>query len=87
MAAKSDRLNVKVDTDRMKVYSETTVRRTNTNAIGQIVEYVVNEGCRTPSGGRFTSRRMTVRVTGDDRTWVGQMKAGALDMVRLRPLS
>jgi hypothetical protein len=37
---------------------------------------------RTPTGGRFTARRLRVR-TANGKTWVGQMKNGT-DVVRLR---
>lgn len=38
---------------------------------------------KTPTGGRYLAKRMTIR-TKDGRRWVGQVKNGT-DVVRLRP--
>lgn len=81
--AKSARLTVRVDLDRMMVYPEKGRKRT---PIGVVTQYTRNEGARTPSGGKFTSLRLTVKITGDPTVWVGQFKAGEERIVKLRPM-
>lgn len=82
---KKERRTVRVNLDTFAVYPETG-HRNAANRIGTVVHYVVNEGARTPSKGKYTSRRLTVRLTGDDRKWVGQFKSGETETVILRPL-
>lgn len=83
--SKSDSRTVKVDLDTFAVYPETGYRK-SANRIGTVLEYVKNEGARTPSGGKFTSHRITVKLTGDSRRWVGQFKTGETQFVKIRPL-
>jgi hypothetical protein len=80
-----ERRTVRVDTDTFAVYPETGPRTYDTR-IGAIVELVTNDGARTPSGGKFTSRRLTVRFRDDSRRWVGQFKNDEKVLVILRPL-
>lgn len=82
----SESRRIKVDLDTLTVYPETG-NRVRANRIGIVQEYVTNEGARTPSGGKFTSRRITVKFTGDDRRWVGQFKADESTFVKVRPLT
>jgi hypothetical protein len=81
-----ERRTVRVDTETFAVYPETGPR-TYATRIGAVVQYVTNDGARTPSGGKFTSRRVTVRLWGDDRRWVGQFKNDEKVLVILRTLS
>lgn len=81
----SDSRTVKVDLATFDVYPQSG-NRTAGNRIGTILEYVENQGARTPSGGKFTSRRITVKLTGDERRWVGQFKADETSMIKIRPL-
>lgn len=81
-----ERRTVRVDTDTFAVYPETGPR-TYGNRIGAVVQYVTNDGARTPTGGKFTSRRVTVRLWGDERRWVGQFRNGEKTIVILRTLS
>lgn len=83
---KRERRTVRVNLDTLAVYP-TTGYRTATNRIGTVVHYVINEGARTPSKGKYTSRRLTVRLSGDSRAWVGQFKTGETETVILRPLN
>jgi len=80
-----ERQTVRVDTETFAVYPETGPRTYDTR-IGAIVELVTNDGARTPSGGKFTSRRLTVRFRDDSRRWVGQFKNDEKVLVILRPL-
>ena len=49
---------------------------------GTILEYV-EKPSQTPSGGKFTSRRFTLRAPGG-RKWYGQVKKDS-NVVTLRP--
>lgn len=80
--AKSARLTVRVDLDRMMVYPEKGAG--SRTPIGVVTTYTRNEGARTPSGGKFTSLRLTVKITGDPTVWVGQFRAGETRIVKLR---
>jgi hypothetical protein len=84
-----ERRTVRVDFDTLAVYPETGYRNSS-NRIGTVVEYVVNHGARIrtkrSTSGPFTSRRLTARLNGDDRKWVGQMKKDETEKVILRPL-
>jgi hypothetical protein len=84
-----ERRTVRVDFDTLAVYPETGYRNSS-NRIGTVVEYVVNYGARIrtkrSTSGPFTSRRLTARLNGDDRKWVGQMKKDETEKVILRPL-
>ena len=80
-----ERRTVRVDTDTFAVYPETGPR-TYSARIGAVVQYVTNDGARTPSGGKYISRRVTVRLWGDDRRWVGQFKNDEKTLIVLRPL-
>ena len=61
------RMMVRVDFFNMGVYD-------GNRRMGIVQSYTKNEGARTPTGGKFTSHRVTVKLTGDDRVWVGQFK-------------
>lgn len=50
---------------------------------GAVLLHYVEKPAVTPTGGRYTARRMTIR-TADGRKWVGTMKKGT-DSVKLRP--
>ncbi len=78
-----ERITVRVDIPTMAVYKGTNGPR---KRIGTVVRFVENEANRTPTGGRYTSRRLTVRLRGDDRDWVGQFKKDEHTVVILRPL-
>jgi len=78
-----ERMTVRVDLSTFAVFKGTNGPR---KRIGTVVRYVENGANRTPTGGRYTSRRLTVRLTGDDRDWVGQFKNGEYKVVILRPL-
>src|SRR3954462_6572438 len=88
-AGSKERRTVRVDFDTLAVYPETG-HRNSSNRIGTVVEYVVNHGARIrtkrSTSGPFTSRRLTARLNGDDRKWVGQMKKDETEKVILRPL-
>jgi hypothetical protein len=88
-AGSKERRTVRVDFDTLAVYPETGYRNSS-NRIGTVVEYVVNHGARIrtkrSTSGPFTSRRLTARLNGDDRKWVGQMKKDETEKVILRPL-
>jgi hypothetical protein len=88
-AGSKERRTVRVDFDTLAVYPETGYRNSS-NRIGTVVEYVVNHGARIrtkrSTSGPFTSRRLTARLNGDDRKWVGQMKKDEEEKVILRPL-
>jgi hypothetical protein len=88
-AGSKERRTVRVDLDTLAVYPETG-HRNSLNRIGTVVEYVVNHGARIrtkrSTSGPFTSRRLTARLNGDDRKWVGQMKKDETEKVILRPL-
>lgn len=81
----SDSRIVRVDLDTLTVYPESGYR-TVYNRIGVVQEFVTNEGARTPSGGKFISRRITVKLRDDDRRWVGQFKADETSRIKIRPL-
>jgi hypothetical protein len=84
-----ERRTVRVDLETLAVYPETGYRN-SFNRIGTVVEYVVNHGARIrtkrSTSGPFTSRRLTARLYGDDRKWVGQLKKDEKEKVILRPL-
>jgi hypothetical protein len=79
-----DRLIIRFDPRTHKIYRGDSKYRTAGTILrgATLVQYVENPGNRTPTGGKFTSRRMTITYLG--RRWVGQMKKGT-DVVRLRP--
>ena len=66
-------------TEDMRVYLAQNGPRVK---FGHLLEYVEAPG-KTPTGGRFTSRRVTVKRV-DGTTWVGQYKNGATTVI-LRP--
>lgn len=76
-----ERLTVRVNMETFAVYKGTNGPR---RRIGTVLRYVENEANRTPTGGRYTSRRLTVRIQGDPRDWVGQFKNGEKTVVILR---
>ena len=80
--AEKERRTVRVDMYTFAVYPEKGPR----NRIGMVLRYVENDGARTPTGGKFQARRLTVRLQGDDRDWVGQFKNGENKKIILRPL-
>ena len=73
---------VSIDLETMDVFSTTPTGRVSVNRFGRLLEYVERPN-RTPSGGRYISRRVTVRRS-DGTQWVGQFKNGA-ETVILRP--
>jgi len=77
-----ERKTVRVDLATFAVYQGTNGPR---KRIGTVLRYVENQANRTPTGGRYVSRRLTVRLTGDDRDWVGQFKKDETKVVILRP--
>ena len=77
-----ERREVRVELDNMGVYTPTGRRK-----IGWVLRHVKNEANRTPTGGRYTSRRITVRFKDDLRDWVGQFKKDEYKRVILHPLS
>ena len=84
-----ERRTVRVDVATMAVYPPAGE---GASRIGSILTYVERQGARTPTGGVFTSHRLTVRLRGDDRDWVGQISKEELNRkngrktVILRPL-
>lgn len=84
-----ERRTVRVDLDTMKVYANTRGRLGR--PAGYVTEYVENTGTRirTKRGvsSPFVSRRLTVRLVGDPRKWVGQFKKDEKTTVILRPLT
>lgn len=76
-----ERRTVRVDLNKFFVYTET-----GRKPIGIVTRYVENTGARTPSGGKYVSRRLTVRFPDDERQWVGQFKSGEHRFVILRPI-
>lgn len=83
MTKAKERRTVRVDLSTFSVYQGTDGPR---KRIGVVTEYVENTGARTPSKGKFTSRRLTARFSDDDRKWVGQFKNGEKTVIILRPL-
>lgn len=69
--SQSDRKTVRVDLNTLQVYPATGSGKYG--RIGIVTEYVTNDGSRTPSGGKFESHRITVKLIGDDTRWVGQI--------------
>ena len=82
-----ERRTVRVDISTMSVYAGKNGPR---RRIGVVTEYVENNGARirTKRGvsSPFVSRRLTARLTGDPRKWVGQFKKDEKTVVILRPL-
>lgn len=66
----------------MNVHTVTPTGRKSVRKFGVLLEYVERPNV-TPTGGRYISRRVTVR-RDDGTRWVGQFKNGA-DTVILRP--
>ena len=66
------------DGDAPRVYRPTKGRRVKAG----VVTHYIEAPAKTPSGGRWTRRAMTVR-TADGRKWYGTLKNGS-DIVRLR---
>ena len=69
------RRTVRVDLDTLTVYPSVGE---GGKRIGIVREYARNEGARIRTSKKtsspFTSHRLTVKLTGDDRMWVGQIK-------------
>ena len=80
-----ERRTVRVDLNTFAVYPETGPRKYE-DRVGNVVSYTTNDGARTPSGGKFVSRRLAVRFRDDSRRWVGQFKNDEKVLVILRPL-
>lgn len=78
-----ERRHVRVDLSTFAVYHGLNGPK---RRVGTITRYVVNEAGRTPTGGRFTAHRLTVKFTGEDSEWVGQLRKGETRKVILRPL-
>lgn len=81
--APEERLEVRFDPDKMAFWPADAKRKTSTNRLKVTVLHYREAPSITPTGGKFTSRRFTVR-TPDGKRWVGQTKNGT-DIVRLRP--
>jgi hypothetical protein len=79
----TDRLTVRFDPKTLGLWPETVRTRSRRNRLkkAHVVEYVENPAARTPSGGKYTSRRFTVIIEGV--RWYGTVKNGT-DIVRLR---
>lgn len=77
---RDDRLVVRFDQERMRVYRADLKYRKPLP--GATLLHYVETPATTPTGGRYTARRLTVR-TADGRKWVGTLKNGT-DVVRLR---
>ena len=77
---RKDRLVIRFDTENHKILKPSG-RRTPLH--GAVLLHYTETPAKTPSGGRYTARRLTVR-TADGKRWVGSMKNGT-DVVRLRP--
>ena len=62
------------------------------NRIGSVLRYTERQGARTPTGGKYTAHRLTVRLRGDVHEWVGQVSKVEMDrksthkVVNLRPM-
>ena len=88
---KKERRTVRVDLSTFGVYPDKDGG--NYRKIGTVIQYTENQGARTPSGGKYVARRLTVRLAEDDRKWVGQIsnanyaKSGRRKAVTLRPLN
>lgn len=78
-----NRMIVRFDPNTLSVYRGDAKRKTRNGILkgATVTNFVVREGARTPTGGTFTSRRMTIRYQGN--VWYGQMKNGT-DRVTLR---
>lgn len=77
------RLTVRFDPATLSVYrGDSKYRTAGTKLRGATVLRYVEEPARTPTGGRYTRRGITVR-TSDGRRWYGTLKAGT-DVVKLR---
>lgn len=85
-----DRRTVRVDLATFAVYPEGGGG--NVKRIGTVLRYTERQGARTPTGGVYTAHRLSVRLRGDDRDWVGQIsnaelaRKSARKTVNLRPL-
>lgn len=96
MVKKQNQTPVTETVDRLEVTitQDLEVRRNGHPVVGaQVVEYVKNEGARTPTGGKFTSERVTVLINrkrpsqgrpAGREVWVGQIPKGSR-VVKLRP--
>lgn len=82
----SQRLTIRVDTETLNLYRvPPSGKRSSTRLKGAVVLQYVERPAQTPSGGRYTARRMTIR-TADGSRWVGTMRKDS-DIVRFRPES
>lgn len=82
----SDSRIVRVNLETLAVWPEEGYR-SQRNRIGTVLQHVTNDGARTPTGGKFVSRRITVKLDGDETRWVGQFKSGETERVKIRPLA
>lgn len=71
-------LTIRFDPETQEIFKPTGHRYPLRGAI--LLQYVEKPD-RTPTGGRFTSKRLRLRYKG--KKWVGQVKNGT-DVVRLR---
>jgi hypothetical protein len=69
---------------RFELYKGDSKRNTPGNRLegATVTRYIVDEGARTPTGGKYTRRGITVR-TRDGRTWYGTIRKDS-DVVKLR---
>lgn len=86
--APTDRVHIRFDPERQTVYRANAKRLTaNGRLKGAVVLEYVEKPSKTPTGGTFISRRMTISLKEKDGTrskWVGQMRKDT-DVVILRP--
>lgn len=69
---------------RFELYREGTKRNTPGNRLhgATVTRYIVDEGARTPTGGKYVRRGITVK-TADSKTWYGTIRKDS-DVVKLR---
>ena len=85
-----ERRRVRVDTATMTVYPPAGY---GLHRIGTVLCYTERQGARTPTGGKYTAHRLTVRLRDDPRDWIGQISKAEMDRksprktVTLRPLN
>lgn len=82
-ADRTDRMVIRFDPATQIVYKGNAKRKTRNGILrgASVIEYVERIGARTPTGGVFTSRRMTITYQGS--RWYGQCRKDS-DRVTLR---
>lgn len=80
--APADRLVIRFDPKTLTIWPGDAKRKAKNNRLkGAVVTEFVERPTQTPTGGRYTSQRFTVRYQG--KKWYGTVKNGT-DVVRLR---